>query len=129
MKEDPSACPMIAYCTALGEGWYIPAANELKALFAAYNGTTWTGAEVKTYAQLNAAEKANRDAFDKILTDAGGTVIDDHSQTNGDQYLASTEVTATEVNSVRFGKVSLNTDTAKTGTSRYFRAVKVVKAE
>lgn len=129
VKEDPSVCPMIAYCTALGEGWYIPAANELKALFAAYNGTTWSGAEVKTYAQLNATEKANRDAFDKILTDAGGTVIDDHSQTNGDQYLASTEVTATEVNSVRFGKVSLNTDTAKTGTSRYFRAVKVVKAE
>lgn len=129
VKDDTSVCPMIAYCNSLGDGWYIPAANELKALFAAYNGTTWSGAEVKTYASLNATEKANRDAFDAILTGAGGVVIDDHSQTNGDQYLASTEMSATEVNSVRFGKVSLNNDTAKTGTSRYFRAVKLVKAE
>lgn len=129
VKEDTSVCPMIAYCNGLGDGWYIPALNELKALFAAYNGTTWSGAEVKTYAQLNATEKANRDAFDAILTGAGGTVIDDHSQSNGDQYLASTETSATEVNSVRFGKVAQNNDTAKTGMARYFRAVKVVKAE
>lgn len=129
VASSPEDCPMIAYCNTLGEGWYIPAADELKALFAAYNGTTWSGAEVKTYAQLNAKEKANRDAFDAILKGVGGVEIDDHTQTNGDQYLASTEVSATEVNSVRFGKVQLNTDTAKTGTSRYFRAIKLVTAE
>lgn len=124
-----SDCPMIAFCNSLGSGWYIPAAGELQALFAAYNGTTWTGGSAVTYANLPEAEKKARDAFDKILTDNGGTVIDDHSQTNGDQYLASTEVSAIEVNSVRFGKKALNSDTGKTGTSRYFRAVKQVTAE
>ncbi len=26
------------YCTAMGEGWYLPAVNELNELFDAYNG-------------------------------------------------------------------------------------------
>ncbi len=53
---------------------------------------------------------------------------------NGDQYIASTEVPESdgstrpgqEIYSVRFGKVALNKDTGKTGTTRYIRAVKKI---
>ncbi|MBQ0077985.1 MAG: hypothetical protein KBS55_05085 [Bacteroidales bacterium] len=123
--------PWLSYINGLGDGWYFPAHNELKKLFEAYNGTTFGAASVKVYDSCTDAEKAARDAFNKALIDLGGDPIDDKSQANGDQYLSSDESketldNGTEVYSVRFGKVALNKDTAKTGTSRYVRAIKLI---
>lgn len=127
--------PWLSYINSLGSGWYFPAHEELKALFAAYNGTTFGGATVSTYANLaeDSPEKLARIAFNKILTDLGGDPLDDLSQSNGDQYISSDEShegtagkDGQEVYSVRFGKVALNKDTAKSGTSRYVRGVKLV---
>ncbi len=126
--------PWLSYITGLGEGWYFPAHNELKNLFAAYNGTTFGGASVKVYDSCTEAEIASRDAFNKALTDLGGDPIDDKTQSNGDQYLSSDESkenlnNGTEIYSVRFGKVALNKDTAKSGTSRYVRAIKLISSK
>ena len=127
--------PAIAYCEGLGEGWYMPAKEEVKSLFAAYNGTTFGGATAEKPGSITDAEKASRAAFDKLLTDNGGIALNTLGDTaNGDQYITSTEVPETDgsslpgqqVYSVRFGKVALNKDTAKTGSTRFIRAVKKV---
>lgn len=127
--------PAIAYCTGIGEGWYMPAKEELRSLFAAYNGTTFGGATAKVPGSISEDEKTARAAFDKLLTDNGGVVLNTQAETaNGDQYIASTEVPESdgstkpgqEIYSVRFGKVALNKDTGKTGTTRYIRAVKKI---
>ena len=127
--------PAIAYCEGLGDGWYMPAKEEVKALFAAYNGTTFSGATAQQPGSISDAEKAARAAFDKLLTDNGGIALNTAGDAaNGDQYITSTEVPESdgstrpgqEVYSVRFGKVALNKDTAKNGASRYIRAVKKV---
>lgn len=126
--------PWLTYMQGLGTGWYMPAHNELKELFAVYNGTTFGGATNAVYDAITADEKAARDAFNKALTDLGGDPLDDLSQSNGDQYISSDESLegdkepkgSQEVYSVRFGKAALNRNTAKNGTSRYVRGVKLV---
>lgn len=122
--------PAFAYCEELGEGWYWPAASELQDLFAAYNGTTFETATGAQPVNISDAEKTARAAFDKLLTDNGGTALNTAADNNnGDQYIASTETSATTCNSVRFGKPALNADTAKNGTARFIRAVKLVSAQ
>ena len=82
-----------AWCTALGEGWYLPASNELLDLFDAYNGI---GHEDPAFtnavpANISDTEKAARAMFDQYLTDLGGAVINAAADTgNGESYWAST---------------------------------------
>lgn len=118
-----------ALCTALGEGWYLPASNELLDLFDAYNGI---GHEDPAFtnavpANISDTEKAARAMFDQYLTDLGGAVINAAADTgNGESYWASTESEdGQKARYVRFGKYGFDFG-AKTGTSRFVRAMKVI---
>ncbi len=140
VKNSPDDVPALTYLDGLGEGWYWPAIDELQALFEAYNGTSYAAATKKAPASITDAEKEARAAFEKVLTDNDGDKINAAESGNGDQYLASTEPTSdyvdsssgnvspagTIVNSFRFGKANINNDTAKKGTSRMVRGVKLV---
>lgn len=123
--------PMLAYLKTLGDGWYIPARKELIKLFETYNGTTLTGATNAAPSGITDAEKASRAAFEKLLTDNGGVAINTAESGNGDQYFSSTEYNETIAYAFRFGKrYDSNEATKVNGRSdRYFRAVKLVKAE
>ncbi len=123
--EEHTAEEAAGYCKSLGEGWYLPARYELHELFAAYNGVGF-GEDGFTNAVPDAIsdrEKQARAAFDKLLTDLGGTIINKAAATgNGDSYWSSTESDAENAWSVRFGKWA---DAAykKSGTSRFVRCM------
>lgn len=118
-----------ALCTNLGEGWYLPASEELVDLFAAYNGVSHTDPAFTnaTPDKISDTEKAARAAFDKMLTNLEGEVINAAAETgNGESYWASTEnADGQKARYVRFGKYGMDFG-AKTGTSRYVRAMKVI---
>ncbi|MDE5963725.1 MAG: hypothetical protein K2G58_06875, partial [Alistipes sp.] len=94
------------------------------------NGTSYDDATGKVPEQINEAEKAARAAFDKLLTDNGGTALNTAAENNnGDAYLASTELTAEYITYFRFGKKYIGTvdDAAKkTGKTRHGRCVKLI---
>lgn len=118
-----------ALCTALGEGWYLPASNELAELFDAYNGVSHEDAAFTNAvpANISDTEKAARALFDRYLTDLGGAVINEAAENgNGESYWSSTESEdGQKARYVRFGKYGMDVG-AKTGTSRFVRAMKVV---
>lgn len=118
----------VTFCTSLGEGWYLPAQNELLELFKAYNGVgpSDAGFTNATPDAISDSEKTARAIFDKKLTDLGGTVINAAASGNGESYWASTENEAGDkARYVRFGKYGLDWG-AKTGTARYVRAMKLI---
>lgn len=126
---DAGADDAVTFCTSLGEGWYLPAQNELVELFKAYNGAgpSDAGFTNATPDAISDSEKTARAIFDKKLTDLGGTVINTAAANgNGESYWASTENEAGDkARYVRFGKYGLDWG-AKTGTARYARAMKLV---
>ena len=118
----------VTFCTNLGEGWYLPAQNELVELFKAYNGVgpSDAGFTNATPDAISDSEKTARAIFDKKLTDLGGVVINVAASGNGESYWASTENEAGDkARYVRFGKYGLDWG-AKTGTARYVRAMKLI---
>lgn len=142
-KELKVEVPFIAFLDELGEGWYIPAANELTALACAYYGVEKTGdIEAKTPDTMTKEDqKAAMTAFENAIKDNGGDAINSAAGTaNGDSIFSSTEVLVTgqktldggtadaytSATYVRFGKYAKDKGT-KDGTSRTFRGVKVVK--
>ena len=117
-----------ALCTNLGEGWYLPASEELGNLFDIYNGIARdNGFTNATSDQISDAEKASRSTFDKKLTDLGGAVINAAAENgNGESYWSSTEnEDGQKARYVRFGKYGMDFG-AKTGTSRFVRAMKAI---
>lgn len=122
--EEHTAEEAAGYCKSLGEGWYLPARYELHELFAAYNGVGFgeDGFTDATPDAISDKEKQARAAFDKLLTDLGGTIINKAATGNGDSYWSSTESDAENAWVVRFGKWA---DAAykKTGTSRFVRCM------
>lgn len=117
-----------ALCTSLGEGWYLPASDELGDLFDAYNGIARdNGFTNATPNKISDAEKTARASFDKMLTDLQGAVINAAAETgNGESYWSSTEnADGQKARYVRFGKYGMDFG-AKTGTSRFVRAMKVI---
>lgn len=117
-----------ALCTNLGEGWYLPASEELGHLFDIYNGIARdNGFTNATPNQISDAEKASRATFDKNLTDLGGAVINAAAENgNGESYWSSTEnEDGQKARYVRFGKYGMDYG-AKTGTSRFVRAMKII---
>lgn len=115
------------YCTAMGEGWYLPALGELNELFDAYNGVghedpSFVAATIET---LTDPEKMARAAFDKMLTDLGGTVIDATTSGSGQSYWSSTEHDDQNAYGVRFGKYASD-KWKKSGTARFVRCVRRV---
>ena len=117
-----------ALCTNLGEGWYLPASEELGHLFDIYNGIARdNGFTNATPNQISDAEKASRATFYKNLTDLGGAVINAAAENgNGESYWSSTEnEDGQKARYVRFGKYGMDYG-AKTGTSRFVRAMKII---
>lgn len=117
-----------ALCTNLGEGWYLPASEELGHLFDIYNGIARdNGFTNATPNQISDAEKTSRATFDKNLTDLGGAVINAAAENgNGESYWSSTEnEDGQKARYVRFGKYGMDYG-AKTGTSRFVRAMKII---
>ena len=129
LYTDAGVDDAVTFCISLGEGWYLPASEELLDLFEAYNGVRHTDPSFTnaTPDKISDAEKAARAAFDKKLTDLGGTVINAAAETgNGESYWSSTEnEDGQKARYVRFGKYGLDYG-AKTGTARYARAMKVI---
>ena len=124
--EEHTAEEAAGYCKSLGEGWYLPAVRELHELFAAYNGVGF-GEDGFTNAVPDAIsdrEKQARAAFDKLLTDLGGTIINKAAATgNGDSYWSSTEnEDGTKARYIRFGKWAEDAGD-KTKTGRFVRCM------
>ena len=118
--------PAAAYCDALEGDWYLPARNELVALFEAYNGTDAGKATVDNHENITPEELAARTAFEGyILACAADGTILDPKKTTGDSAFSSTQSTATNAYYVRWGKYD-NGSQPKHGTSRYARCIKVV---
>ena len=138
-SEEAAAIPALAFCDAHGEGWFWPAMDEMKKLFEAYNGTVFDAATVAAPASITQEEKDARAAFDKVLTDNGGTAINTASENStGDQYWTSTEQTDEKTGKVyastmRFGKVYASTPADQMGktnaSKRYVRCMKLVSGE
>lgn len=77
--------PAFEYCDGLGEGWYLPAINELQHLCCAFNGnapTTWIGKA--SFARNVEAQNA----FGALFSAVGGTNVNT-------SYQASTEFSTT----------------------------------
>lgn len=124
--EEHTAEEAAGYCKSLGEGWYLPAVRELHELFAAYNGVGF-GEDGFTNAVPDAIsdrEKQARAAFDKLLTDLGGTIINKAAATgNGESYWSSTEnEDGTKARYIRFGKWAEDAGD-KTKTGRFVRCM------
>ncbi len=126
---DPGPTDAVALCTGLGDGWYLPASNELLELFAAYNGVSHTDPAFTNDvpASISDGEKAARARFDQYLTDLGGNIINEAADTgNGESYWSSTEnENGQSARYIRFGKYAMDFG-AKTGTARFVRGMKVV---
>lgn len=94
--------PMLSiFCKQLGEGWYWPSKNELRALAVAYHGVEdYSSMTTGTCpSALPTVERNAQIAFDKLLTDAGGDALNPAADTaDGTEYWASTEVAKTYTN-------------------------------
>lgn len=114
------------YCVAMGEGWYLPAREELAELFDVYNGVAHSDPSfvaVNT-TDLTEAEKMARARFDKLLTDLGGVIIN-KAEGSGESYWSSTEGDKSVGEyawGVRFGKWASD-QWKKSGTSRFVRCM------
>ncbi len=131
-SEEAASVPALEFCDAHGEGWYWPAINEYKLLFEAYNGTSTENATKDKPANITEAEKTSRAAFDKLLTDNGGTAMNTAAEdATGDNYWASNEQTVKGVvygSALRFGKYydGDGEPYGKTSANKYVRAIKAV---
>lgn len=116
-----------AFCSAMGDGWYLPARDELVELFEIYNGKLAAETTVAQPGSISDAEKAARTAFDAMLAAASADAMNTGGDSaNGDSYWSSSEseTDASMAYFVRFGKFLVE-PIAKSSTSRYTRCVKV----
>lgn len=116
-----------AWCSAMGDGWYLPARDELVELFEIYNGKLAAETTVAQPGSISDAEKAARTAFDAMLAAASADAMNTGGDSaNGDSYWSSSEseTDASMAYFVRFGKFLVE-PIAKSSTSRYTRCVKV----
>lgn len=125
----PSANDAVAYCQSLGDGWYLPARDELWELFDTYNGVGHTDPDFVSAVpdKLTEVEKAARAAFDKMLTDLQGDVMNEAAGSgNGESYWSSTENAAgNQAYWVRFGKSGADAGN-KTATNRFVRCMRTI---
>ena len=127
----PSPNDAVVFCTSIGEGWYMPASEELAELFDAYNGIAHDDpAFVANNAEaITDTEKSARAKFEKMLADLGGDPINSAATGAGESYWSSTEVSTVADGKnaiyVRFGKY-LSQGGSKEGSTRYARAMKLV---
>ena len=121
--------PALKYCMDKGSGWYWPTRTDLEQMFETYNGTAVADATENTPDKITDFEKANREAWDLVITNAGGTAMNTAAASaNGDSYWTSRETSSgTKAFYVRFGK-PLAWDKANENktSSRYIRAVRSI---
>lgn len=119
--------PAFKYCADMGEGWYLPARREVKALIAGYHG-------VATYNDVSAdgVDPATPDThcyyFNSQLKSIAGGVALDSKSGGGDSVFTSNEKDA--VNAYYFNvnkKQATDPSGSKTSTARYARCIKVVE--
>lgn len=121
--------PAAQYCEQMAPAgeWYLPAIEELTAIFTAYNGTNIDGATGANPNGISAEEKAARALFDAALTSLpeGVALNVKEDTTAGDSAFSSTEYSIDKAFYVRFGK-ALCDKAAKDGTARTTRCIKTV---
>lgn len=121
--------PAAQYCDTMSPAgeWYLPAVDELTAIFKAYNGTALESATIDNPAKISAGEKAARALFDAaVLSLPGGVVLNAKEESaTGDSAFSSTEASLDKAYYVRFGK-ALCDKANKNGTTRTARCIKVV---
>lgn len=119
--------PAFKYCADMGEGWYLPARREVKALIAGYHG-------VATYNDVSAdgVDPATPDThcyyFNSQLKSIAGGVALDSKSGGGDSVFTSNEKDA--ANAYYFNvnkKQATDPSGSKTSTARYARCIKVVE--
>ncbi len=118
--------PAFKYCADMGEGWYLPARREIKALIAGYHG-------VATYNEVSAdgVDPATPDTpcyyFNSQLKSIAGGVALDSKSGGGDSVFSSNEKDA--ANAYYFNvnkKQSTDPSGPKNSSARYARCIKVV---
>ena len=124
-----SEMPAINFCMDKGTGWYWSGRKDLEQMFETYNGTTVANATNDNPNAITDFEKANRAAWDRVVSNAGGTIMNEAaSSSTGDTYWACREA-SNGVNGfyVRFGKpISWSSATSKKSSLRYIRAVRSI---
>ena len=118
--------PAFKYCADMGEGWYLPARREIKALIAAYHG-------VSIYDEVSAdgVDPATPDTpcyyFNSQLKSLAGGVALDSKSGGGDSVFSSNEKDAANAHYFNVNKKQTSDPSGpKTSTSRYARCIKVV---
>ena len=98
-------------------------------MFETYNVTNVANATNDNPNAITDFEKANRAAWDRVVSNAGGTIMNEAaSSSTGDTYWACREA-SNGVNGfyVRFGKpISWSSATSKKSSLRYIRAVRSI---
>lgn len=124
-----SEIPPVGYCMGKGTGWYWTARADLEQMFETYNGTTVADATNAVPDEMTDFEKANRAAWDKVVTDAGGTKMNEAAgSTAGDTYWVIRESSdGSKAFFVRLGqKSNWSASTAAKANQRYVRAVRSI---
>ncbi len=117
--------PAFKYCVDMGEGWYLPARREVKALIAGYHG-------VATYDEVSAdgVDPATPDTpcyyFNSQLKSLTGGVALDSKSGGGDSVFTSNEKNAADAHYFNVHKKQSDPSGPKTSTARYARCIKVV---
>ena len=87
-----SEMPAIKFCMDKGTGWYWSGRKDLEQMFETYNGTTVANATNDNPNAITDFEKANRAAWDRVVSNAGGTIMNEAaSSSTGDTYWACRE--------------------------------------
>ena len=121
--------PALKYCMDKGSGWYWPTRTDLEQMFETYNGTAVADATENNPDAITDFEKANRTAWDQVITGAGGTIMNTGAASaTGDSYWASRETSSgTSAFYVRFGKpLAWDKSNAKKDGKRFVRAVRSI---
>lgn len=118
--------PAFKYCADMGEGWYLPARREVKALIAAYHG-------VDKYDNVPAAgvDPATTGTpcyyFNSQLKSLTNGVALDSKSGGGDSVFSSNEQSAAKAYYFNVNKLQTEDPAGvKTSTARYARCIKVV---
>lgn len=134
---DASKYPAVWWCKNLGEGWYLPSGAELKALIEAYNGGTYTYAQLngKKVSTLAASAEQMRNKFENAMLSIGAPKINEAARdANGDWLWSSQETNANNAYAARmgvsgYGNRSKLFDGNESSGPFYTRAMKVIHIE
>lgn len=118
--------PAFKYCSEMGEGWYLPARREVKALIAGYHGVA-TYNDVSADGVDPATEGTPCYYFNSQLKSIAGGVALDSKSGGGDSVFTSNEKDAANAHYFNVNKKQTTDPSGpKNSSSRYARCIKVV---